>query len=320
MDLDKDNFLEDDFNLEEIKVNKRHKDATKTEKAILSAEINIEKYSKKLLRRIKEKFLQIYSKFNKFDFITKILVVFGIIFIIFLSNIIVLKFAQKINLNKDIEKDYSGIDRIRNSFGTIETYDKFSVDRLISGNFKQFDNLRLKYNGNEDIIGYLSVFDTSINTPIVQGDDNTYYQDHNIYGDEDMNGAVYADIVSDLDDFGKNTVIYGHTDIVEKQLYEIQKYENADFYAQNRYINLDTIYGDSVWEVFSFYKNSEEEFYLKTDFKDEEFSTYIASVKNMSQYEVDTNVTTNDKIITITSSNEQGDVYVLQAKLINKSY
>ncbi len=317
MSLDNKDFIEDDFNLEDIKVNKRHKEPTKTEKIVVSAEIGIEKFLKNLFILIKEKLIKAFNKFLGFDIVTKILVLFGMIFIFCTISFISVKVIEKIKLSMVEVVDYSGVERIRETFGTMETYEEFSVDKLISNNYKQFDNLRLRYNNNEDIVGYLSVFDTNINTPIVQTGDNTYYQDHNIYGQEDMNGAVYVDATSELDELGKNTVVYGRTDIKGQQLYDLSLYDDYDFYSKNRFINLDTIYGNTVWEVFSFYKNSEDNFYLKTDFKDEEFSTYLASIKNLSKYDIDTNVTIYDKILTLTSSNKDGDVYVLHAKLVS---
>ena len=65
---------------------------------------------------------------------------------------------------------------------------------------------------NSDIIGWITIPGTSINSPILQApkDDPTYYLTHDVYGNYNPHGAIYLD--ADCTDglLSKNAVIMGH--------------------------------------------------------------------------------------------------------------
>lgn len=65
---------------------------------------------------------------------------------------------------------------------------------------------------NPDVIGWITIPDTTINSPILQApkDDPTYYLKHDVYGNYNPHGAIYLD--ADCTDglLSKNAVIMGH--------------------------------------------------------------------------------------------------------------
>lgn len=66
---------------------------------------------------------------------------------------------------------------------------------------------------NPDVIGWLTIPDTDVNTPILQAhpDSPDYYLHHDVYGNYNPVGAVYLD--ADCEEFGlssRNAVILGH--------------------------------------------------------------------------------------------------------------
>ena len=87
---------------------------------------------------------------------------------------------------------------------------------------------------NKDIIGWITIPGTSINSPILQApsDDPTYYLKHDVYGNYNPHGAIYLD--ADCPDglLSKNAVIMGHhfgNDVTAAPFGTIASYIDKDF-------------------------------------------------------------------------------------------
>ena len=63
---------------------------------------------------------------------------------------------------------------------------------------------------NKDVIGWLSINNTTINTPIVQSADNSYYLKKNFNKKYSFNGNPFIDYRNDMNIGDTNTIIYGH--------------------------------------------------------------------------------------------------------------
>lgn len=87
-------------------------------------------------------------------------------------------------------------------------YKPSKIDRNQS--FDQFRTL------NPEVIGWITIFDTNIDYPVVQGKDNRKYINTNPQGKYSLAGAIFLDARcrKDLSDF--NSIIYGHH--MEKQV------------------------------------------------------------------------------------------------------
>lgn len=304
---DKNDYLEDSFSLDDIKVEKKEMALNNKSKVDLS------KYQ--YIIDDKKDYFKKYSIDKKKLILISVLLIFGIIFLL---NLVKDKVANDNikNVNEDV---ILNTDVLNSTIFNKNAIEQEAINNIFIPNLEQFENLRLNYNNNPDIVGYISIFGTNINSPIVQYSNNTYYQDHDVYQNPSVDGTIYFDASSNLDKFSENTVIYGRADIPNEQFYDLSLYENEEFYNNNRFINLDTIYSNSVWEVVSFYSNNEDNFEVKTSFIDDEFDTYVASVKNMSTYDDKVELDTYDKILTLTTVNGNKK-YVLQAKLHKISY
>lgn len=96
---------------------------------------------------------------------------------------------------------------------------------------------------NPDIFAWLSVPGTDIDCPVLQssqGDD--FYENHDAYGQENDNGAVYIELanLTSMCDF--NTVIHGRTGKEENGPFaELYRFADPDFFEEheNLYLYLD---------------------------------------------------------------------------------
>lgn len=327
MDKDKNEFLEDDFDLD-IEKNSTKKTTKKPTTSNKAKKNNVEFNFDEYFAKVKDFFSNIsttISENTSKDFL-KILGLFILIFLLicFIASKLLSKPEKdtgEVTINEINIEVLEPVETTIPVETTVPEEIKTDVTTTVpEKNTEQFTNLRLKYENNQDIVGYILIFDTKINMPVAQTTDNTFYQDHDLSKNKNIDGALYFDATSPIDIFSKNTIIYGRCDIPYEQLCDLALYNDESFYKENRFINLDTLYSNSVWEIFSFYPVEDDYSYLKTNFQTEkEFETFIMALKNKSIYAIDTEVSKDDKILTLTSTNTTGEKYVLHAKLYRQN-
>lgn len=97
---------------------------------------------------------------------------------------------------------------------------------------------------------------------------------------------------------------------------------NKDWYEneENHKVVLVTESGTYYYQVFSTYSIKPEDYYINTEFKDnDEFSEFIKTIKSRSVYDYGVEVTKDDKILTLSSCIGDGSKRVaLHGKLIKE--
>lgn len=177
---------------------------------------------------------------------------------------------------------------------------------------------------NNETVGWIKVNNTNVNYSVVQHDDNEYYLKHDFYKKSNINGWVYADYRADFEYFGSNTIIYAHN-MTDRSMFgslvwclKESWYKNED----NQYIKLSTPKSNTVWKIFSIYTIKPEVYYLKTYFEsDEEHEIFVETIKNRSIYNFNEDVSSNDKILTLSTCTDDGTKrIVIHAKMIKAEY
>lgn len=99
--------------------------------------------------------------------------------------------------------------------------------------FEELQNL------NPDVLGWLTVYDTNIDYPVVQDKEgNEYYIDHNPKREVEASGSVFLDY-RNRDDFRDfNTLIYGHHMEGHKMFGDLDCFLDEDFFNEHEYGNL----------------------------------------------------------------------------------
>ncbi len=246
---------------------------------------------------------------------------YRLIFIVQLISIIVIAIAlyyiyiwytDNKNTDKILENIYSKVDILS---------EDVNVDEIETSMLKlDFDNL---ISFNSDTIGWIRVWGTDINYPVVQTNDNNFYLTHSFDKSYNKAGWIFADYTnSNLknNQLDENTVIYGHNRQNRSMfgtLSNTLKKEWRDT-EKNRYINFSTRDESMVWEVFSTYTIDSENYYIRTSFSsEEEYEKFIKTIIDRSVYNFNVNVTTQDKILTLSSCTNIGEGRtVVHAKLM----
>ena len=116
-------------------------------------------------------------------------------------------------------------------------------DLQISNRFKHLRK-ESKY-----IVGWLTI-DRLIDEAVVQRD-NVYYLNHDIYGKENVNGALFMDIAVNLNKQPFAYLVYGHNMKTGEKFGSLRNYENISFYHSNPYISFETMYESGKYVIFS---------------------------------------------------------------------
>ena len=173
---------------------------------------------------------------------------------------------------------------------------------------------------NPDVVGWVKVNGTNINYPFVQANDNKYYLTHSFNKSYNAAGWVFLDYRNNNTN-NKNTIIYAHGRTDKTIFGTLRKVLNNGWLnnTDNFVIKISTETENSLWQIFSVYHIPTTSDYLKTDFNDDtEYQNFLDMIKNRSSHNFNTNVTSTDNILTLSTCYNNNEIMVVHAKLIKK--
>lgn len=186
---------------------------------------------------------------------------------------------------------------------------------LISVNFD--DLLKI----NNETKGWIQVNGTNINYPFVQNSNNDYYLTHSYDKSYNQAGWVFMDYRNDTESLDKNTILYAHGMNNKTMFGSLRNILNSSWYnnTNNHIIKLSTPTENTLWQVFSVYHIETTNDYIQTEFtSDEEYQTFLDTLKGRSAVTFDTSLNTTDKILTLSTCYNKTDKVVMHAKLIKR--
>ena len=175
---------------------------------------------------------------------------------------------------------------------------------------------------NSDTVGWINVNNTNINYPYVQGKDNNYYLDHSFNKKYNEAGWVFLDYRNDKNLSNKNNILYAHSRLDKTMFGSLSKTLKSNWYnnKDNHIIRLSAETENTMWQIFSVYKIPEETYYITTNFNsDNDYQKFLNTIKERSIHNFSTNLTTDDKILTLSTCYSDTERTVVHAKLIKRS-
>lgn len=105
---------------------------------------------------------------------------------------------------------------------------------------------------NSDVIGWLTVYGTGIDYPLVQGTDNFQYVNANAEGSYALSGAIFLDYENHADFSDPVNIIYGHHMSKGEMFGDIEEFADSSYLEAHRYGTL--YYGGRTWglEIFAY--------------------------------------------------------------------
>ncbi len=185
---------------------------------------------------------------------------------------------------------------------------KKSIDKYISIkeedigiDFKELKKI------NSDTVGYIDVPNTNVNYVVVKGTDNDYYLKHDFNKKNNSSGWIFMDYRNKLDGKDKNLIIFGHNTGDGSMFGSLTKLLDKKNLSDknNLIINFYTERGRSQYQIFSIYTIKPEEYYLKINFKDDEFERFKKKLLDRSIFKTEIDLK-NKNIITLSTCQNLG--------------
>lgn len=234
----------------------------------------------------------------------------GIIYLI-LIGLLVYSGIKIFKWNKENSNNNNITDKI-NEAVTVEKNSEGKEDFNIN-----FNTLKKQ---NEDTVAWIKVNNTNVKYPVVKAKDNSFYLTHSFDKSNNSAGWIFADYKNKFDDTDKNIVIYGHNRRDGSMFSSLKNALNPNWYNNdlNRNILLYTENKEYNYEIFSIYKIESEDYYIKTEFNDEnDFEDFLNTITKRSVQDFGVNVSKDDSILTLsTCANNNKYRVVIHAKKV----
>ena len=235
------------------------------------------------------------------------IVIYLILFLVLICSGFKLYFWYKDKKNND-----ETIEQLKNNV----KLEKIKNDN--SNNEKYIVDFKKLKSENNDVVAYIKVNNTNIEYPIVKTSNNNFYLNHSFDKSKNSRGWIFADYKNKFDNTDKNIVIYGHNMRDGSMFGSLKNILNEEWYnnTENMNITFLTENGNYIYKVFSIYKIESEDYYIKTNFKnDADYEKFLNIIKNRSIKNFDVKVKASDKILTLsTCANNNKYRIVLHAK------
>lgn len=168
-----------------------------------------------------------------------------------------------------------------------------------------------------ELAAWITIPNTVVDYPVMQGEDNQKYLDHMPDGTQNTVGSIFMDCRNALDD--QHLILYGHNVGKGTMFGSLKKYRDEAYYAERPQFTLVTADKVYLCEIFSVRTvNAYDSGVYRTEFSDEEdFAAYAAQCKEDSLYEIPVTPGPGDEIITLSTctGGERTARFVVQARV-----
>lgn len=192
-------------------------------------------------------------------------------------------------------------------FGIYAVWDTNQVQTAAASNVYQiykptvtdtrtFDDFRAV---NSDVFGWLTVYGTNIDYPLVQSDSNEKYLNTAADGTYSMAGSIFLDYRNNKDFSDFNNIIHGHHMAGEVMFGEIGYFKDESYFEEHKY---GSIYYDGKYHGIDFFAFLEVDAYDNTVFRppltdEQSRAEYLQLIEDTAIHYRDVGVTTEDKIV-----------------------
>lgn len=180
---------------------------------------------------------------------------------------------------------------------------------------------------NNEIIGWLEIEGTNINSPVLQTTDNDFYLTHNYKKEKASSGSLFLDKDFDLENGSSNYLIYGHRNKQGLMFEDLLKYAKEDFYKEHKTIKFTTNKEDAIYEILAvfysrvYYKSEKNVFryyYFVNANNEAEYNEFINEAKKASIYDTGITAEYGDQLLTLSTceySQEDGRFAIVAKKI-----
>lgn len=104
---------------------------------------------------------------------------------------------------------------------------------------------------NSDITGWVTIDNTNMDYPVVQGEHNLSYINRDIYGEFALAGSIFLDSRNDRNFGDGYSLLYGHSMDRGRMFGDVNLYKEEDFFRKNQTGSLLTLEGSYDLKIFA---------------------------------------------------------------------
>jgi len=120
----------------------------------------------------------------------------------------------------------------------------------------------------DNYVGWITIGNTPIDYPIVRGNDNDFYLNHDFNGNPYIGGAIFMDRRNIGNNLDAHTIIYGHYMKDGSMFTALNKYLDPQFLAKNSTITINYLYETVEYRVVEAYYVSADTYELPLEISD----------------------------------------------------
>ena len=159
---------------------------------------------------------------------------------------------------------------------------------------------------NPNVFGWITVYGTNIDYPLVQGTDNHRYVNTNASGEPSMSGAIFLDFRNDNTFIDFNNIIYGHDMARDAMFGELSNFQYENYFTERQYASIFTGYRHYGVEFFAFMLVDAHDFTFYNPNMTEEATKqqHIDRIFAEAKQSREINVTTADRLVVLSTCTE----------------
>lgn len=165
----------------------------------------------------------------------------------------------------------------------------------------------------KNVIGRIIIEGTDIDFPIVQGQDNDFYLDHNYKNEYHVFGAIFMDYRNSIDFSDLNTVLYGHNVRSGHVFNDLVKYNDENVVNGQPYIIVDTLNERKIYEIYAVYSTSAYTDYRKPFYEGEALDNFLARINEANKLSKTIEKTDDLSILTLSTCSDEDDRLAIHA-------
>lgn len=165
---------------------------------------------------------------------------------------------------------------------------------------------------NTDLSGWISVPGTDLNYPVVQTDNDSFYQNHNFTKAVSDLGTPFLSSRNDAKELDLNNVVYGQSSDKEPHMFSaLEAYRDKAYFLKHPVLAYSTLYEDYLFKVYAvFVTNSAPEqdngyvfdYTVPNLGTVESFAGYVDQLNERRLYDTGVDIQSSDRLLTLSTS------------------
>ena len=161
-----------------------------------------------------------------------------------------------------------------------------------------------------ELKAWIEIEGTKINYPVMQGQNNTFYMNHDYKKSYSRWGALFIDSSYVWNPASSNKLIYGHNFSDGAMLSDLLKYKDDDFYYEHPSIRFTTPEEDAEYEIIAvfnsrvYYESETDVFkyYYFVNAEDrDEYTNFVNNAKAASLYKIRKAAVYGEELLTLST-------------------